>query len=341
MYNVLFKKGLKSAYDDLAVKDANTFYFTSDDSNLYLGEIKLSNAKDVAAAITRITTNETDIAKLKTDLGALVGGEGSGSISDIIDSAIAEIVGTVPEGKTVIDLIDEAKTAATYDDTAIKASIKTNTDAIAVLNGEKTEAGSVKKTVADAIAEIVAEAPESFDTLKEISDWISNHSNDATAMNTAITTNKNNIATLVSLIGELPEDTTAESLVGYIDEKISSIDVSDIIGELPEGKDVKTYVDEKVKEVKDLIGTIPTGKTVKDILDEIKATADAALTASDITTGSTNGTIAVDGTDVPVKGLGTAAYVNTSAFDASGSAAAAETNAKKYTDDALTWQTIE
>ena len=87
--------------------------------------------------------------------------------------------------------------------------------------------------------------------------------------------------------------------------------------------------------------------------------ADSALQKADITTGSSNGTIAVKGTDVAVKGLGSAAYAATSAFDAAGSANAAKTaaisaaatdatskantaeaNAKAYTDTALTWGTI-
>ena len=46
------------------------------------------------------------------------------------------------------------------------------------------------------IAEIVANAPEDLDTLKEIADWISSHANDAAAMNTAISTNTSDIATL-------------------------------------------------------------------------------------------------------------------------------------------------
>lgn len=37
-------------------------------------------------------------------------------------------------------------------------------------------------------------------------------------------------------------------------------------------------------------------------------------------TGSTNGSIAINGTDVAVKGLGTAAYANTNAFDVNGAA---------------------
>ena len=47
-------------------------------------------------------------------------------------------------------------------------------------------AGSIKKIVDDAIAAVIAEAPAAFDTLKEISDWIASHAQDASAMNTAI-----------------------------------------------------------------------------------------------------------------------------------------------------------
>lgn len=51
------------------------------------------------------------------------------------------------------------------------------------------------------------------------------------------------------------------------------------------------------------------------------------LPVKSVAEGTTNGTIAVNGTDVKVHGLGTAAYANTSAFDAAGAAAAAQTAA--------------
>ena len=44
------------------------------------------------------------------------------------------------------------------------------------------------------------------------------------------------------------------------------------------------------------------------------ALADTALQPSDITTGSTNGTIAVSGTDVSVYGLGSAAYTASTSY---------------------------
>ncbi len=58
----------------------------------------------------------------------------------------------------------------------------------------------------------------------------------------------------------------------------------------------------------------------------------AALQAADVATGTANGTISVKGNDVAVKGLGSAAYVATTAFDAAGSAAQALTDAKAHAD---------
>ena len=61
----------------------------------------------------------------------------------------------------------------------------------------------ITSAVAAKIAEVVANAPEDLDTLKEIADWISAHADDAAAMNTQITENKNNIATNTSDISAL------------------------------------------------------------------------------------------------------------------------------------------
>lgn len=66
------------------------------------------------------------------------------------------------------------------------------------------------------------------------------------------------------------------------------------------------------------------------------AKADSALQAADVVEGTVNGAISVKGTDVAVKGLGSAAYQNSSAFDASGTAATAAagalSSAKTYAD---------
>ena len=105
-------------------------------------------------------------------------------------------------------------------DTEVKASIKANSDAITVLNGSGE--GSVSKQVADAVASIVADAPEAYDTLKEISDWISSHADDAAAMNSQISTNKTDIASLKALVGTIPEGATATDIVNYIKELVDA-----------------------------------------------------------------------------------------------------------------------
>ncbi|MBP0984959.1 MAG: hypothetical protein J6A19_14660 [Oscillospiraceae bacterium] len=105
---------------------------------------------------------------------------------------------------------------------AVEGKASANETAIGVLNGDETTAGSVKKAVADGIAKIVADAPESLDTLKEISDWISSHSNDAAAMNSAIQTNSSAITALQTLIGTLPSGISATDVVGYIQEAVAA-----------------------------------------------------------------------------------------------------------------------
>jgi myosin heavy subunit len=130
------------------------------------------------------------------------------------------ITGTPTNATTTTDGIMSSTDKAKLDglskvtvDTEIKTSsnpvansaVKSVTDAlqtaIDTLNG--SGAGSVAKAVSDAIAKVVADAPSSFDTLKEISDWITTHSEDAAAMNSQIETNKADIATNATAISAL------------------------------------------------------------------------------------------------------------------------------------------
>lgn len=73
-------------------------------------------------------------------------------------------------------------------------------------------------------------------------------------------------------------------------------------------------------------GTLKVGSIAKNKLSAaVQASlslADSALQAADITEGSTNGTISVDGTDVAVHGLGSAAFTDATAYDAAGEAQA-------------------
>ena len=79
-------------------------------------------------------------------------------------------------------------------------------------------------------------------------------------------------------------------------------------------------------------GTVAKGALAVSLQSALDAASSAVQS---VTEGSTNGTIAVDGTDVSVHGLGTAAYSAATAFDAAGAAGSALTSANSYTDAAL------
>lgn len=120
-----------------------------------------------------------------------------------------------------------AAKASGADLTALTTRVTAAEGSITTLNADATVEGSVKQQVAAAVAQIVSDAPEAYDTLKEIADWISTHASDATAMNTQINANKNNIASLTTLIGSLPEGATTTTVIEYIAEAIAAIGIGD------------------------------------------------------------------------------------------------------------------
>ena len=157
------------------------------------------------AVKTEVDTAVTDAKKAGTDAQTSV-------------NALSDKVGTVPADKTIVQMIADAQAAATYNDSAVKASIKVNADAIAKLNGADTVEGSVAKTVKDAVAaeQKRAEGKEqanatavadvksrvdtflaaaevgdaAVDTLKEIQTYISTHGSAADQMVKDIAANK-------------------------------------------------------------------------------------------------------------------------------------------------------
>lgn len=118
--------------------------------------------------------------------------------------------------------------------------------------------------------------------------------------------------------------------------------------------DAQTYADNAIKAL-NVTDTAVAGKyvsAINEVEGKIQITR-ADLPVDTLISGSANGTVAFNGTDVAVTGLKSAAYTEASAYDASGAADAAKaavigTNAdastaatvygaKAYTDEALSW----
>lgn len=101
-----------------------------------------------------------------------------------------------------------------------------------------------------------------------------------------------------------------ETVNGLIDDKIAEIPSV----EVPEYTLESGTADGSVVLKKD--GEVVGADVLVKGWAALKATAESALQKADIASGSANGTISVDGTDVAVKGLGSAAYTESSAYAA-------------------------
>lgn len=143
-----------------------------------LNEYKTSND----AAITGIKTGDVinDFKSVETELGkkqaagdyatkteaqgyanakddAIAAAKKAGTDAQASVNTLSEKVGTVPDNKTVVQMISDAQTAATYDDSIVKADIKTNKESIATLNtlvGDTAVATQISTAVTAAKTEL-------------------------------------------------------------------------------------------------------------------------------------------------------------------------------------------
>lgn len=134
--------------------------------------------------------------------------------------ALETKIGTVPADKTVVEMISDAQTAATYDDTQVKADIKANADAIGVLNGSGE--GSVNKKITDAFNDFSTKVTDDavVNSYKELIDWAATHGAEAAEMASAITALQN----ILDGIGGEGESNT---VVAYVQAAIDALKIGD------------------------------------------------------------------------------------------------------------------
>lgn len=157
-----------------------------------------------------------------------------------------EVVKKILDNKTAIDLLNAT---ATIDNQA--------------------PLGSVERTVGDKVAEeiakIVANAPADFDTLKEIADWISTHSDSAAAMNSAIQKNRDAVSSLKTLLG-----------VDSSTNLWTSSELTDIKADVAQAKEDITTLTTTVSSNTDNIAT--HSSDIATMKEQIEALADCDVT---------------------------------------------------------------
>ena len=360
--NVKFLKGTAEGYTGIASKDALTFYYTTDDKNLYLGDVKLSNAADLTAAVGRIATAEGEIDAIQEQLTSLIG-EGSGSIQDMIDSAIntfkTTVIGTVEEGTTVVGMIEEVsgavdaagdridaietdigdvdslttvskeivgaieevKNAVSAGGTAATLTIDTSTTTEGMAKSYTIKQGASTIGVIDIPKDMVVSSgtvekdPADQDPGTYLVLTLANATSDKIYIN---------VGTLVDLYTAQQSAAQVQLTINSGTREISATIVAGSVTDVELAANAVTTV--KIAD-----GNVTKAK----LATAVQASLDKADSAvQSVVTGTGNGSISVDGSDVQVKGLASAAYTDSTAYDAAGSAAAVQT----ALENALTWQ---
>lgn len=253
-----------------------------------------------------------------------------GAVNDNAD-AIAKLNGADTVEGSVAKAVKDAKTElegkiteSQYDDTALSGRVTAVESDITTLKG--TGEGSVKKQIDDAFNEFATNVTDDdvVNTYKELIDYCATHSAEAAEMAGEISKNAEAIKTLENYVGKLPEGTDAKTVIDYINSKVSAVDFSDAIATAKQEAIDAAATDATTKANK----ALSDAKDYADGLSDNYATAaqgvkaDSAVQKADIISGTTNGTISVQGDEVAVKGLGSAAFEPKTSFENAGAAQA-------------------
>lgn len=231
-------------------------------------DVVLQSAKDyadteVAKANTAAAAAQADVDTLETYVGTIPEGYIESNVVAYINKKAEETLTSATGGssESAASVLAALNTYKSENDPKVTA----NTEAIATLAGDDT--GKSARTIsAEEVAKIVAGANESYDTLKEIADWISNHTTDAAAMNSAIVA----LQGIVDGIGGEGEGESA-TVVAYVQSAINALS----IGDYAKAADLTTLA-ARVSDLED----DSHYHTNKDVLDGITAAKVSAWTAA-------------------------------------------------------------
>lgn len=286
-------------------------------------------------------------------------------------SDIADLQALHATGKTVADEIDSAINTGTGTAKHSKFAGYDYEAKVDTLIGDDASKSVRTIAAEEIAAKLIPEdAQDALDTLQEIADWIQSHPEDVGTMNTQISAieaildgigGTGEEATVVAYVSEAidalkeGEIADAQAAIDALEEAVGT--ASDLAS--PSGSvfariaSLKTIVDDiddtyvakhKTNGVDDRLMTAAEGTKLAgieegaevNIIESVKVNGTALTPSSkavDVTvaTGSTNGTIKVNGTDISVKGLDSAAYTPASDYATAAQGAKADTAIQEVT----------
>ena len=327
---------------EFTAADPTTVAVSADSTGVAIGltdAFKKQVTDNKTAIEAEVTNRGTAISQAKQELTEAINGKADATVVSGINGRVAAIEGDYLKAadiagkldasvyaekvaaleKADTDNLDAAKAYVDaeilkLDAAAQAAQVEANKQAIALLNGTDT-GKSAREIVQDEVAkQLEAEGiSESFDTLTEMATWLSSHPADVTEINRRLT----------SLEGLMSATSVADQIAAALVALKTELTVADT-----------AVAGQYVASVKQTNGKIEVTR--------------AALPVDTLVTGSENGTVSFNGTDVAVKGLGSAAFTpitNYATSEQGAKADAAAPQATTYTkvevDAMLAWEELD
>ena len=371
-YNVKFMKGTQANYDALATGtgyDDGTLYFVTGTSegqplSFYLGSKKIADLKALTDVIAESGTNKSDLTKLKAAMAGIdyLKNENPDTIASYIADAIKDVTDDIGD---LSNLTTTAKTTIVAAINELDSAVGTLETGSSITVEESTPAGVLKRytikqggtAVTGGTIDIPKDLVVSSGAVVQVTREVENEGEaneevvykigDDVTTDAYITGENGGAGTYLKLVianqtdpvfikaNDLVDVYTAAANATQVQLAISSNEIS---ASIVAGSVTSTELASNAVTTAKITDENVTKAKLASAVQTSLGKADSAVQS--VAEGSTNGTVAVDGTDVAVHGLGTAAYTASSAYDAAGAASTAESNAKAYADTALTWGTV-
>lgn len=375
-YDVRFLKGSNDNY--LALKNAseldmNTFYYV-DESDLYLGDILLSNADEITEAVRSINTNAAAIKDLQTEIDNIVDpdGTGGGSISTQINALRNALTTLISDNTTAIG----AETTRAKD---AEEELKTD------LSNLEGIVSTLQETVNTNESDIEGKVSSLSKTVTEQGNLVVGLQGAIGEADKKISTLETDVGTLEQQITTLQGEDTNKSVRTIANEELAAVLIPDkVLGSLDTLQEIAAWIQEHPEDasamneaIQDLQGSDDAQNDKITSLEKAVAAINNAKTGILAQSkGYTNSEVLkvsekYDALDPIVKelqddvaaieneetgilaqanqaineaiqnlGLGTAAYEDVDYFEKAGAAAQALADAKTYTNEALSWGVI-
>ncbi len=230
-------------------------------------------------------------------------------------------VGTVPDGKTVVQMIADAQDAATYDDTALAGRVTTLEGSDAGKSVRAISADEATKAINTFATQVSDDGV--VNSFKELVDWAATHGSEAAEMAAAI-------QAIEAILAGIGGDGEKPTVVAYVTDAIAALK----IGDYAKAADL-TALAARVTTAEGKLNTLTGADTVEGsvakALKDAKAYTDEKDTAMDTRMDAVEGKAHEHSNKAELDKI---ADGDKAKWDA------AEQNAKDYADGLLAWGTF-